>query len=83
MLGCHRTREVALVLQNGLRFRFRESQDLSIIRQKELCWPPELRGGDSGVIGDEITVRATLFATLGRSFHLADKFHGAPRVTSD
>ena len=82
MLGCHSTREAALVLQRGLRFRFRESQDLSI-RQKELCWVPELRGGDSGVIGDEITIRATLVATLGRSFHLADKFHGAPRVTSD
>ena len=36
MLGCHRTREVALVLQNGLRFRFRESQDLSIKTKRSL-----------------------------------------------
>ena len=46
-LGCHIAREVELVLQNGLRFKFRESQELGaekflITELYRLYWVNEL-----------------------------------------
>ena len=86
MLGCHIAIEVVLMLQNGLKFMFRESQGLWGWKC-ESFWnhfcSPEFSRGERGQICDQIAVGAAMTTTVGRLLHLGNEGPWSPWVASD
>ena len=79
MLGCHIAKEVEVRLQNGLKFKFRESQELKESHtfwhkiNSDCVYPPKFSRGHRGHIGDEIAVRTTVMASSKRLLHFVNE----------
>ena len=71
-------RDVKFMLQNGLRFKFRESHLLKesntlLLKTQIMIYPPEFSRGDGGQISDEVAVRTTVITSSKRLLHFVNE----------